>query len=79
MNNIEQRVSAILAEQFCRAVTEIDLSADLVQTYESDSLDLVELTMAAEDEFGLEIPDETMWEFKTGQQVVDYLKSKVPA
>lgn len=61
MSTIEERIKPIFAEQFCVAVTEIDL---------------VELTMAVEDEFGLEIPDETMWEFKTGQQVVDYVRAK---
>lgn len=76
MSTITERVIGILAEQFCKNASEIDLSANLGQAHESDSLDLVELTMAVEDEFGLEIPDETMWEFKTGQQVVDYVQAK---
>lgn len=79
MTTIEERIKPIIAEQFCVAVTEIDLAANIAERYSSDSLDLVELTMAIEDEFGLEVPDETMWEFKTGQQVVDYVRAKVSA
>lgn len=76
MSTIEERIKPIFAEQFCVPVTEIDLAANIAERYSSDSLDLVELTMAIEDEFELEVPDETMWEFKTGQQVVDYVRAK---
>lgn len=79
MATITERVIGILAEQFCRNVNEIDLSADFGQMYESDSLDLLELTMCVEDEFGIEIDDETMWSVKTGQQIVDIVRAKVPA
>ena len=76
MATITERVIGILAEHFCRSVNEIDLSADLSQAYESDSLDLLELTMCVEDEFGIEIDDETMRSVKTGQQIVDIVRAK---
>lgn len=75
--NIEERVKKILAEQFCRDVTDIDLSADLEQQYDGDSLDQVEIVITAEDEFGLEIPDEEMFAIVTGQQLVDAVAKRV--
>ena len=75
--NIEERVRTILAEQFCVEAGEIDLAANLEDAYTSDSLDLLEVTMTVEDEFGIEIPDETMWAMKTGQQIVDYVTAAV--
>lgn len=77
MATIEERIKSIIAEQFFVPVDEVDLSADLDEKYQSDSLDRLELTMMVEDEFGLEVPDETMWEFKTGQQVIDYVRANV--
>ena len=77
MQTIEERIKPIFAEQFFVPVTEIDLAANIAERYSSDSLDLVELTMTIEDEFELEIPNETMWEFKTGQQVIDYVRANV--
>jgi len=74
---VEERVKKILAEQFCCEADEIILTADLHDAYASDSLDLLEITMAVEDEFEIEIPDDDMWAMKTGQQIVDYVTSKV--
>jgi acyl carrier protein len=79
MQTIEERIKPIIAEQFCVPVDEVDLSANLVEKYTSDSLDLVELTIQVEDEFGMEVPDETMWGFSTGQQIIDYVRANVKA
>lgn len=79
MATIEERIKPIIAEQFCVPAEEVDLSANIAEQYSSDSLDLVELTMMVEDEFGIEIDDETMWSVKTGQQIVDIVRAKVPA
>jgi acyl carrier protein len=75
--NIEERVKKILAEQFCRDMADIDLSANLGHQYDGDSLDQVEIVMTAEDEFGLEIPDEEMFGIMTGQQLVDAVAKRV--
>lgn len=43
-----------------------------------DSLDVVEVIMAVEEEFGIEIPDEAADSFKTPQEVIEYVHSKIP-
>lgn len=43
-----------------------------------DSLDVVEVVMAVEEEFGIEIPDEAADSFKTPQEVIEYVHSKLP-
>jgi acyl carrier protein len=75
--SIEDRVKTILAAQFCVDAEEIDLSANLKDRYQGDSLDQVEIVMAAEDEFGCEIPDEEMFSMMTGQQLVDLVTARV--
>jgi acyl carrier protein len=79
MDNIEERVKKILADQLCVEPNEIDLTATLYQQYEADSLDQVEIAMIAEDEFRIEIPDDEMFAITTGQQLVDCVRAKVPA
>lgn len=53
------------------------MAANMEAAYQCDSLDVLEVTMCVEDEFGIEIPDEPMWAMKTGQQIVDYVTAKV--
>lgn len=69
--NIESRVRTILSEQFCVGPNDIDMSANLKDVYQGDSLDQVEIVMATEDEFGIEIPDEEMFVIVTGSQLID--------
>ena len=80
MTTIEERIKPIIAAQFECAAETINLSDVLTDVYQfCASLDIIELTMAVEDEFGIEIDDETMWSVKTGQQIVDIVRAKVPA
>ncbi|HEX7909930.1 MAG TPA: acyl carrier protein [Paraburkholderia sp.] len=74
---IADRVRKILAEQFCR--DDIDLSANIFDAYDCDSLDVVELTMAIEDDFGFEVPDEEMYKFEVGQGIADYVTANIKA
>jgi acyl carrier protein len=75
MENLEQRVKKIVAEQL--GVNEADVKAEssFVNDLGADSLDTVELVMALEEEFECEIPDEDAEKISTVQQAVDYIKA----
>jgi acyl carrier protein len=77
MENLEQRVKKIVAEQL--GVNEADVKAEssFVNDLGADSLDTVELVMALEEEFECEIPDEEAEKITTVQQAVDYVKAHV--
>ncbi len=77
MSDIEQRVKKIVAEQLGVAEDEIKLESSFVDDLGADSLDTVELVMALEDEFEIEIPDEQAEKITTVQQAVDYASANM--
>ena len=70
---VEQRVREIVAEQLERDVNEVTITASLIDDLGADSLDVVELVMKMEEEFGIEIPDEEAEKIKTVNDVVQYI------
>ena len=75
MENVEQRVKKIIAEQLGVAEADIKNDSSFVEDLGADSLDNVELVMALEEEFECEIPDEEAEKITTVQQAVDYIKA----
>ena len=72
---IEEKVYDIISEQFDVDKSSLSATTDLVNDLHADSLDLVELIMAFEDEFGLSIPDEVALSVKTLGDAVEYIRS----
>jgi acyl carrier protein len=75
MENIEQRVKKIVAEQLGVSEADVKNESSFVNDLGADSLDTVELVMALEEEFETEIPDEEAEKITTVQQAVDYIQS----
>lgn len=73
---LEQRVQEIIAEQLGIAEEEIQQEASFSQDLGADSLDFLELIMALEEEFEIEIPDSDAEKLATVQKLVQYLESK---
>ena len=77
MENIEQRVKKIVAEQLGVNESEIKNDSSFVDDLGADSLDTVELVMALEEEFECEIPDEEAEKITNVQQAIDYVNGHV--
>ena len=77
MSSIEQRVKAIVAEQLGVKEEEVTNDSSFVDDLGADSLDVVELVMALEEEFGLEISDEDAEKLGTVQEAIAYIDSHV--
>ncbi len=80
MENIEQRVKKIVAEQLGVNEAEVKIESSFVDDLGADSLDTVELVMALEEEFETEIPDEEAEKITTVKEAIDFInKHKKPA
>ena len=79
MDNIEQQVKKVVAEQL--SINEADIKDDsaFIADLGAASLDTVELVMALEDNFGIEIPDEQQEKIQTVQDAIDFIKANKKA
>ena len=76
MADIEAKVKKIISEQLGVPEADVKPEASFVNDLGADSLDTVELVMALEEEFGVEIPDEDAEKIATVQNAIDYVKAK---
>ncbi len=72
--NVLDRVVKIVVEQLGVKPEDVNPKSSFVEDLGADSLDTVELVMALEEEFGMEIPDEDAEKIRTIQDAVDYIK-----
>jgi acyl carrier protein len=75
MASVEERVKQIIVEQLGVDEAEVTPSASFVDDLGADSLDTVELVMAFEEAFEIEIPDEDAEKIRTVKDAVDYINS----
>ncbi len=73
--DIEEKVKKIILEHISKDVEKFNSFSKLSE-HGADSLDAVEIIMAAEEEFGIEIPDEDAQKMGTMEQIVEYINSK---
>lgn len=73
MSETFEKVRDIVVEQLGVEADEVSLESTFIDDLGADSLDIVELIMAFEEEFGIEIPDEAAEKIKTVQDVVNYI------
>lgn len=74
---IFEKVKDIVAEQLDVEVGDITMETSLMKDLDADSLDAVEIIMALEDEFDVEIPDEDAEAFKNIGDIVNYVEEKI--
>lgn len=68
------RIREILCEQLDLDESKVTMESDIINDFEADSLDVVDLIMSLEDEFSLEVPDDEIENFHTVGDIVKYIE-----
>ena len=74
--SIEEKVKDIIVEQLGVNPEQVTPQASFIEDLGADSLDIVELVMAFEEEFGVEVPDEDAEKLQTVGDVIKYIEEK---
>ena len=74
--DIDKKVKEIICEQLSVEESEVTPEASFVETLNADSLDIVELVMAFEETFNIEIPDDESEKIRSVKDALDYIKSR---
>lgn len=74
MASVEEKIKHIIVEQLSVDEGEVKPEASFIDDLGADSLDVVELVMALEEEFGLEISDEDAEKLSTVKDAIDYIE-----
>ena len=75
-DEVAERVKGIIVEQLGVSMEEVTPQASFIEDLGADSLDIVELIMALEEEYDMEIPDEDAEKIQTVEDVTKYIQSK---
>ena len=75
--NIEEKVKEVIIEQLNITEEECVPDAAFIDDLGADSLDIVELIMAMEDNFGMDISDDDLMKIRTVQDIIDYIKERM--
>ena len=70
-----EKIRALLAEQLDIDPAKITMDSDIMGDFEADSLDIVDMVMTLEDEFGIEVPDDAIENLRTVGDVVKFVDS----
>lgn len=73
--NITEKVTEIIVEQLGVSADKVEPEANLIEDLGADSLDAVELVMAVEEEFGIEVPDEEAEKLRTVGDIISHVIS----
>ena len=76
IENVGTRVKKIVADHLAVEEAKVTDEASFIDDLGADSLDTVELVMAFEEKFGIEIPDDAAETIQTVQNAIDYIESK---
>jgi acyl carrier protein len=79
MASVDEKVKQIIVEQLCVDEAEVTPTASFVDDLGADSLDTVELVMAFEEGFSIEIPDEDAEKIQTVKDAITYIQSHAKA
>ena len=69
-----ERIREIMCEKLELEEDSVTMESDIMEDFEADSLDLVDLVMSLEDEFNMEVPDDQIENFRTVGDVVRYIE-----
>ena len=69
-----ERIREIICDQLDLEEDKVTMDSDIMEDFEADSLNVVDLVMSIEDEFGLEVPDDQIENFRTVGDVVRYIE-----
>ena len=69
------KIRELLAEQLDIEPAKIRMESDIMSDFEADSLDIVDMVMTLEDEFGIEVPDDAIENLRTVGDVVEFVDS----
>lgn len=79
MSSIQERITKIVVKNLGADESKVTATASFVDDLGADSLDTVELVMAFEEEFGVEIPDEAAEKIQTVQDAIAYIEANAQA